>query len=173
MGERRGFGGRRRFGGGYGGGRRRGGGAGAIIAVLLLVALGVVLFLFLRNRGEDTAGGTGTAAGTVIAGEQDLLEIASQEGELATYENQTVEADSVPVESVVSDQGFWVGEGEDRLFVYTTAAAEVQEGQEVSFSGSLRVLPVDFETRFNLTGDDAEQLQGQGHYIEAGAVQTG
>ena len=86
----------------------------------------------------------------------------------------------VAVESVVADEGFWVGpNANDRVFVSLLPQArgsggespfQVRTDQRVELAGALRPVPA------NLAGlgvDEAEgaaQLRSQGQYIEATSV---
>jgi hypothetical protein len=92
---------------------------------------------------------------------------------LAAYADQPAEATSAPVESVVSDEGFWVGtSAEDRIFVrLVTGGAEspvqVEAGRPISFSGTVTTNPPDVETAFGVTAaEGAALLTQQGHHIE-------
>ena len=155
--------------------------------LLALLAIGLIAFMVLQGLGDDTgtdtsaSGDTGGAAaeGTVTVGGTDLFSLAGDPEALGNYEDEAVEATSVPVESVVADEGFWIGEtDQERLFVFLNLTDEsgpqIDEGDTVSFSGTTRPLPVDFEQRFGLTPDDGiEQLTEQGHYIEVTDIDQG
>ena len=96
----------------------------------------------LTADGSDAAGGS-TAAG-LKAGDQDLVALAGG-GSLASAVGQPVTG-TAKVESVVSDEGFWVGSSAtDRVFVYLTPQArqssgesgfQVQAGQTVQLQGT-------------------------------------
>ena len=184
--------------------KRRGGGCLLpLLGLLLLAAVIVVLFLLLRGdddsstdsttpAGETTSsvsqsadGGApsagasasgGEAAGTVDAGGTALLPVP-QSG-LAAYSGQDVTGTSVPVESVVSDEGFWVGESQqDRVFVQLDVSGEspfkVTAGQTVSFAGVLRELSGDPLTVGVTDPEGASMLKQQGQYIVASQLQEG
>jgi hypothetical protein len=169
---------------------RRSGGFPLIAGIILLAILGVVLWLFLRSGGaggsaNDT--GTGTAAtqqsggaGTVTADGNDLMAIAANGDSAAfgRYENGPVRAQSVPVQAVAGDGAFWVGtDSTNRMLVVVgssqSGSATVSAGDTVSLDGTLRVLPVDFATRYGISDSgDQSLLQRQGHYIEATRIET-
>ncbi len=81
-------------------------------------------------------------------------------------------ATAVEVQSVVSDEGFWVGSNEQqRMFVFLTMPGEsgvdIDAGQSYNFTGTLRPLPLDFEQRFGLApADGVDLLRQQAHYVE-------
>lgn len=131
----------------------------------------------------DTASGGAvpTAAETGNAGQDPPLTSGGQgllplpAGGLATFVDQPVEATSVAVESVVADEGFWVGpSATDRVFVFFAAenagsesAVQIQAGQPVSFTGTVMPLPPDFEAAFEIdAAEGSDQLAQQGHFIE-------
>lgn len=163
-----------------GGQRRSGGGIGILVVVLLLVGAGLLIwFLVSRSDGGDSAAGEGTVAeGTIQTDEgQDVLAAAGGGAEaLAPFEDQTVRARGVGVESVVGEGAFWAGsDATRRVFVVVSGGEEsapgVEAGDRVDLSGIVRVLPVDFEQRFGVdAADGSADLQAQGHYIEALSV---
>ena len=119
--------------------------------------------------GSDAAPqqGTVTAEGTPILP-------APAEG-LGAFADKGAEARGVLVQSVVADEGFWVGATEaDRLFVFFAAdnagsesRVKVEQGQTISFDAIVKPLPADFAPAFGI--DEAEgagELEGQGHYLE-------
>jgi hypothetical protein len=170
---------------------RRGGGFPLIAGIILLVIIGVVLWLFLRSGGaggsvNDNGGGVATSqlgggAGTLTANGNDLFAIA-QNGDSAAfsqYENLPVHADNVPVQAVVGDGTFWVGASDDgRMLVVVNpdqsgSAPTVSSGDSVTLDGTLRVLPVDFASRYGISDStDQSLLQREGHYIDATRVET-
>lgn len=109
------------------------------------------------------------------AGDVDLVingePIFPLDGEsLGGYSGKQAEARAVRVESVPSDEGFWVGRNRvDRLFVELSGVGESSEkvvpGMRVSFEGVL--LPIDEDTvvRNRMPPEEAQQLLGQRHYI--------
>ena len=78
------------------------------------------------GTGDGTAtGGGGTASGTVSSGGVDLLPLSSDGNSLAGYEEQAVQGTSAPIQSVVGDETFWVGQSESqRLFVFLNLQGE-------------------------------------------------
>lgn len=123
--------------------------------------------------GAAAGGGT---AGNVTAADGTTLVPVPASG-LAAYADQAVEARSVMVQSVVADEGFWIGPSEtDRLYVEfatqdDTAAEEggvqIEEGQTLTFDGTLKALPADFATSFGIdAAEGADQLGQQGHFVE-------
>jgi hypothetical protein len=164
------------------GGGRRGGGGGVVLLLLLLVGAGLLVwFLVSRGDGDSSqSGGSTTAAeGTITTSNGDDVLAAAADGSsgLAPLEDETVTARGAEVQSVVSDEAFWLGRGEaERVFVVVSTSEEspvhVNAGDRIDLSGVVRVLPVDFESRFGVTGDTgSSQLQSQGHYIEALSIQ--
>jgi hypothetical protein len=159
-----------------------------LLGGLLLIGLLWLMFSGLNdsdvatdgsNTGTSTGTGAGTGAGatgsgTITAGSTDLLPLSSQDGgALQQYEGQNVEGNSVAVESVVSDEGLWVGESqEERMFVFLDLPGEsgpdVDAGDMVSFSGTVEAVPQGFEDRFGgiEAEEGADQLSFQGSYIE-------
>ena len=130
---------------------------------------------------ETTAGGGGgggegagqpAAGGSPLTSEGASLLPVPASG-LAAYAGQPADATSAPVESVVSDEGFWVGNStEDRVFVrLVTGGAEspvqVAAGRPISFSGTVTANPPDVESAFGVTAaEGAALLTQQGHHIE-------
>ena len=167
--------------------RRRRGGVPWWVWLLGLLALGLIGFMiFAGLTGDSEAGSAGTAAegagaapaeGTVSAEGTDLLPIASSDGDLTQYEGRSVEARSVPVESVVSDEGFWVGNSvEERVFVRLALEGEsgpdVDAGDRVDLSGTMTSAPDGFAESLGVTPEEgADQLEQQGTYIEANEIE--
>jgi hypothetical protein len=127
------------------------------------------------GAGADTAGG-----GSLTANGEDLLAAASG-GSLAERAGQAVTG-TAKVESVVSDEGFWVGSSaEDRVFVFLTPEArqsqgesgfQVTAGQTVSLEGALTALQESPEVAEGVTADEgADQLTSQGAYVRAESVE--
>ena len=174
---------------------RRGGGFPIWLGIILLIALGVILWLFLKGgvfssgdstttTGSDTTAGSSaapagtTTAGTITVGADDLLGLAGEGGgSLVDREGETVTADTVVVQAVVGDEAFWVGTGLDqRVLVVKTGTGEsapaIGAGDRVSFRGTLEPLPLDFADRFGVSAsEDADLLATQGHYVSVQAVE--
>ena len=191
-------------------GRRRRGGLGWLLplGLLLLALLALVLYFALRDDGTDDAatggnvaaqqqaqegsgsvnggsgsagGGTGSAdAGTLTAGGRSLLPVPSATV-LSGMRGRQVSGTSVPVQSVVSDEAFWVGSSEqDRMFVRLERGSEspfkVRAGENVSFAGVLA--PADAGLAEELGVNEAEGatlLARQGAYVdvESGDLRSG
>jgi hypothetical protein len=199
--------------GGDGGGRRKKGLAVLLVAAalsLLLVALVVLLValnpadigdrsgLDLRNdkKAADQAGAGPSAGGqgaqpaqlptagpgSLVVGGRSLIEEASG-GRYAQLNGQAVEGRGVTVQSVVADEGFWVGSSEQsRAFVFLTPQArmragespfQVRAGQRVDLTGVVKPVPADI-TPFGVDRiEGADQLRAQGYYVEANSVRLG
>jgi hypothetical protein len=124
------------------------------------------------------AAGAGAAGGaSLTANGQDVLGLAGDPAVLAGLAGGAVTG-RAPVESVVSDEGFWVGNSpEQRVFVFITEAArgtqgespfQVQPGQIVEITGTMQpatTLPQDLED-----ADGRAQLETQGFLVAADAL---
>ena len=110
----------------------------------------------------------------VVAGGRALLPLPG--AGLASLAGQAAEGKSAVVQSVVADEGFWVGDDTtNRIFVFLTDEAkaaegespfQVKAGQRVDFTGTIKPIPDDLPP-FGLEADEgAEQLRQQGHFIE-------
>jgi len=148
------------------------------------IAAGLVVLLlaimFFASRGSDDtegSGGAGTGtAGVLEADGVDLFSLGSgkkgNSGDARELEGETVSGQGVKVQSVVSDEGFWVGSSEQkRFFVFLDIEGEsgedIRPGALLDFSGELRPLPFDFKKRFALgKSSDAGRLRSQGLYLE-------
>jgi hypothetical protein len=132
------------------------------------------------SSAAPAAGGApaATGAGAVTANGQALLPLPA--GGLAAFADQAAEGKGVNVESVVADEGFWVGsDPNNRVFVFLSDEAkaaegespfQVKTGQQVDFSGTVKALPNDL-TPFGVDrSEGADQLRQQGHYIELRSV---
>ena len=169
---------------------RRGGGFPIWLGILLLIALGVILWLFLKGDvfTDDTpSGSTGTTgaeapadatAGTITVGGEDLLGLAGEGNDaLVDLEGQEVTADAVVVQGVLGDEAFWVGTDLDhRILVGLesgTPAASIEAGDRVSFQGTVEPLPLDFVDRYGVpAGEDTDLLLAQGHFVRTANVST-
>lgn len=131
-----------------------------------------------------TAGAGGGVGGTGQAGQivttddaQPVLPVPASG--LAGFSGTEVEATSVTVESVVADEGFWVGSSTtDRVFVRLQTSGEspqqVRAGQMVSFTGTVAPVPADVEGELGVEADEgADQLIEQGQLIEVSTVEQG
>jgi hypothetical protein len=129
------------------------------------------------------AGANGTPASAapaaaVTANGQPLLPLPS--AGLAGFSGQAAEGKGATVESVVADEGFWVGtDPNNRIFVFLTDEAkqaqgespfQVKPGQRVDFTGTVKPMPQDL-TPFGVDrSEGADQLRQQGHYVELSSV---
>ena len=167
-------------------GGRSGTGASFLGVIVVLAILGVVLWLFLRSGGAGSStesttssnGGATSSSATVESNGTDLLGLAANgtSSDFEPYENQTVQATNVPVEATVGNGVFWIGtSSENRLLVVSNGSApSVNPGDVVSIDGTLRVLPVDFATRYGVSDStDQSDLQRTGHYVAADQIHTG
>ncbi len=117
----------------------------------LLALSAVVMFLVIRNLADDgdqpgvdasndpaaatattaapaaAAGPAGGQQAQLNAGGQDLFQLASGGG-LASRAGQRAQGRGVTVESVVADEGFWVGQPGRRVFVFLTPQARTRAG---------------------------------------------
>jgi hypothetical protein len=191
-GRRRSFG--RRGGGGGRDGRsrylpsrgsdRRSRGGGVLVIVLVLIVVAVVVF-FLFRGGSNSTNEAGSATGSTTQGTgavrvetgENLLDVVARGGALSAFENRPETGDGVEVQSVVSDEGFWVGPSEQqRIFVVYVAGAspvDINAGSTVSFTGALQPLPIDFDQRFGLTtSEGSEPLRTQGYFVQATTVHS-
>lgn len=111
---------------------------------------------------------------SVVAGGRALLPLPG--AGLASLIGQAAEGKTVLVQSVVADEGFWVGDDTtNRIFVFLTDQAkaaegespfQVKAGQRVDFAGSIKAIPDDLPPFGLEAAEGAEQLRQQGHYIE-------
>jgi hypothetical protein len=119
-------------------------------------------------------------AGTVVAanGGASLLPVPGDG--LGGYAGQTVQGRGVVVQSVVADEGFWVGADEtNRLFVHLSDAAkasqgespfQVKAGQRVDFTGIVTPAPADAGALGVTAAEGADRLRTQGQYLELSSV---
>ena len=138
-----------------------------------------------RNDGGDAGGdpdaapAPGPPAGAdaesaVVAGGRALLPLPGSG--LASLVGQSAEGKAVQVQSVVADEGFWVGDDTtNRIFVFLTDEAkaaegespfQVKAGQRVDFTGTIKPIPDDLPPFGLEAAEGSEQLRQQGHYIE-------
>lgn len=154
-------------------------GAGAVIlGVVLLIGLGLLLWWFL-SQGDDygtVSQATGATTTVTTTDGQDVLAATAESGALAALENQTVSGNDAEVVAVAGERGFWAGAGgEEHVFVLMTdevaSTEDVAPGDTLDFSGILRVLPADYQSRFGIDDQQgAARLLEQGYFIEALSV---
>jgi hypothetical protein len=132
----------------------------------------------LTADAEDAAGGGG-AATSLTAGEQDLLGLTAG-GSLTAAVGQPVTG-AATVESVVSDEGFWVGRSvAERVFVFLTPQArrssgesgfQVEAGQTVQLQGTAVAIGDLPDALDGVSADEGlEQLRTQGALVRADRV---
>ncbi|WP_298993147.1 hypothetical protein [uncultured Pseudokineococcus sp.] len=101
-----------------------------------------------------------------------LLPLAADGGaDLTAVVDQPVTADGVQVQSVVTDQGFWVGpDTNQRVFVLFDVQGEsdvtIEAGQVIDFTGTVVPTPDGLADQIGLTQDEgAALLQAQGVHL--------
>jgi hypothetical protein len=118
-----------------------------------------------------------TASPITVDGGTGLLPLPA-EG-LAAFAGKTAEGRGVIVESVVADEGFWVGDAASRIFVHLSDQAkasagespfQVRAGQRVDFTGTVTPNPADVGDLGVTAREGAEQLRSQGHHLELSRV---
>lgn len=165
-----------------------------------LIALALVLWWFFARTTVNTvttaADGdvaapivatTGAMAGNSTSNDADavtdlsLLAGATSLGDLAS---RRVMLTSVPVARVVSDKGFWAGNGTDghqAVFVvrgnqnasYTAPNGAVDAGKRVNVYGTVQAMPANLTqqgTSWNLDATDQQMLSAQPLYVSADSV---
>lgn len=169
--------------------RRKGG-----VPLWIWLAAGLLLLLlaimFFASRGTDEpadgpggVSGAGGGAGVLEANGTDLFSLGgggkgggAKADDLRALEGEAVTGEGVKVQSVVSDEGFWVGANErKRFFVFLSIEGEsgprIRGGDVLDLTGELRPVPLDFKDRFGVgKSGDAEQLESQGLYLEVSEV---
>ncbi len=119
-------------------------------------------------------GAAGAAAGTLTSGGANLLG-AEGAANLAAQSGQAAQGRGVNVQSVVSDEGFWVGSSEqDRVFVALDIQGEspfqVTAGEKVDLQGTVTALET--PEAFGVTAAEGlDQLRQQGQYIRATSLE--
>ena len=158
-----------------------------ILGLLVLAALAWWL-LAGRDRGDvadaepvGTVGAAEPAAGATTGAVTDLALLTGGAG-AADLVGRNVRLENVPVQSVVSDRGFWVGSGEgQRAFVIranqtapgTPPDGAVDAGQQVSIFGMVERMPTDLtqqSTEWNLRSTDSAALSAQPIYVRADSL---
>ena len=130
------------------------------------------------DAGASSAQGGGAPEGALSAGGQDLLKLRG--GSIGSLDGQRASG-TAKVESVVADEGFWVGTSPaDRVFVFLTPEArqsagesgfQVEAGQTVSLEGTIKPSSAEFAQAAGVAdGEGSRQLVQQGGYVEATEV---
>lgn len=116
------------------------------------------------------AGGT-AAVGTVVAAGAALLPLPADGLAASVDQRATGTGTGVNVESVVSDEGFWIGSGPgDRLFVQLQIEGEspfqVEAGQVVDLEGTVVGVPADPEGALGVdAAEGRDELVQLGHLV--------
>lgn len=121
--------------------------------------------------GAPPAGG-----GVLTAGSTNVLPLSAAgvpaTGDLSQFTGQQVTGKGVTVQSVPSDEGFWVGtSATDRVWVQLAGPGEspfkVQPGQKVDFSGTMTAHTAAFTQQAGVTtAEGAAQLTAQKQHVE-------
>lgn len=127
------------------------------------------------GEGQPPSGSQGATSPLTTADGTGLLPVPS--GGLTDYGGQNVTGKSVAVESVVSDEGFWVGVTDERVFVQLHISGEspfkVLKGDSVSLEGTLEKLAGDAASVGVTDSEGASTLEGQGYYVIATKLDRG
>ncbi len=120
------------------------------------------------EAGGSAGGGSAGGSGKLTSEGTSLLPIPS--GGLNPYSGKPATGGSVAVESVVSDEGFWVGESEEeRVFVKLEIQGEspfkVKAGDVVDLQGKVTALSGGAEALGLTKAEGADQLSSQGQYL--------
>ena len=126
----------------------------AVLGIVLLVAHG------------PSSPGTATSTGPASSGVPASTQIGSEIG-------RTVSMNSVRVDAVPADEGFWVDSDTGRVWVQIETSTEspytVRAGERVSFTGTVVPNGSNFPTVIGLTAaEGAVDLRAQGAHISIG-----
>jgi hypothetical protein len=171
--------------------RKRGGWLWWLLGLLALLLLGALLLgLFNGDDKKASSGkqsaqktaapsaGAAAGAGSLTAGGTNLLPVPS--GGLADFEGRPATGKDVTVQSVVKDEGFWVGSSkQDRVYVEyggdvgtnENQGFEPKVGEHVNLTGPVRPAPANPARTLNLPTADARMVSRQGAYINAEDVE--
>ncbi len=151
-----------------------------ILGLILLALLLWWMFAAADNDADvvEAPGAVAPVAGAMVAPVTDVAVVVAQPMEVV---GRQVTLTSVPVESVVSDRGFWVGSGTQRLFVVrgnesapaTPPDGAIDAGQTVAVYGTVQNMPSDLTqqaTAWNLKSTDMSALQNQPVYVQADSI---
>ncbi|MDT7573321.1 MAG: hypothetical protein QOE05_3495 [Actinomycetota bacterium] len=154
----------------------------ALLGLLLLVVLAATLVGSDDSTSSSSAPQSAPArAGSLTAGGGDLLAGGDSLGRLPDLNGASVVGRDVLVQSVVADEGFWVGRSAaDRVFVYLTPQArqaegespfQVRAGQRVDLAGTVGLLGPNGAQRLGVADvEGARQLTAQKGYVVAKTV---
>ena len=132
------------------------------------------------DAGTDAGAGAGApegGTGTLVAGSTDVL--ADGGAGLAALAGSPATAAGIVVESVVADEGFWVGTPQSRVFVFLSPQArqsagesgfQVVAGQAVELTGTVTPLDGDPAALGVEDAEGADQLRTQAAYVTADTV---
>ncbi len=131
------------------------------------------------NARQSQPGQSQPGQSPLQAGSRDVLALST--GNLRSVAGQPVSG-TAKVESVVSDEGFWVGSSpEQRVFVFLTSQArqsagesgfQVRRGQTVQLQGTVTALSEASDAAAGVTEAEGRgQLDRQGALIQAQSVQ--
>jgi hypothetical protein len=134
-----------------------------------------------QRTGDGTAAAAGAGAGALTVGSTDLLADRANLGKLGSFDGKAATGRKVQVQSVVADEGFWVGSSAaDRVFVYLTPEArksngesgfQVKAGQSIDLSGTVARLGGEGARALGVTdAEGARQLTTQAAYVRADQV---
>ena len=180
--------------GGGDGHRKRGGWLWWLLGLLALLVIGALLIGLLGgdddsdNQGAQATAtaesgtsqsGAGAAAGSLSARDTSLLPVPA--GGLGGFEAETATGRQVTVQSVIDDEGFWVGTSrQERVYVEyggdvgedETQGFEAAVGDSVDLTGEIRPAPENPGRTLNLPAADARQVSEQGAYINAATAEV-
>jgi len=135
------------------------------------------------RRGSASATSGAGATGAVRNTLTDLVVVVTTPAR-ETLAGRRVQFNNVKVQSVVADRGFWIGpSASQRLFVVlneerspnspTEGRVDVNPGQTVSISGTLRKLPMPqaAQQQWGLSAADSAAVQKEQIYLHADQVQ--
>lgn len=171
--------------------RKRGGWLWWLLGLLALLLLGALL-LGLFNGDDDTGSsadrqapqqtampntGATSGAGSLTARGESLLPVPA--GGLGDFEGEPATGKDVTVQSVVKDEGFWVGSSQqDRVYVEyggdvgtnENQGVEPNVGDRVNLTGPVRPAPANPAQTLNLSTADGRLVSEQGGYVNADNV---
>lgn len=125
--------------------------------------------------GDAAGGAAGQGKGQITAGNATVYPAAGGVA-INTLTGDKAVAKSVTVESVVSDEGFWAGDANDRVFVRLRTGGDesgpqIKAGDRVDFTGSVKQHDASFAQKLGVEGNEgAEELTSQGAHIEVPEV---